>query len=85
MLVDGVCVCGGGSDHSIWNEITAVRNASTGGLMNYDYAKLTKEDLVRHCEAYSESLHELADTCMKLQWRLQLIEKNRRMFDYVHA
>jgi len=53
--------------------------------MNYDYAKLTKEELVRNCEAYSESLHELADTCMKLTWRLQLIEKNRRMFDNVHA
>jgi hypothetical protein len=53
--------------------------------MNYDYAKLTKEELIRNCEAYSESLHELADTCMKLQWRLASIEKNRRMFDHVTA
>ena len=53
--------------------------------MNYEYAKLTKEELVRHCEAYSASLHELANQVMKLRWRLDLIEKNRKMFDYVHS
>lgn len=48
--------------------------------INYDYRTLTKDDLVRHCEAYAESLHELADKCMKLQWRLDLIQKNREVF-----
>jgi hypothetical protein len=51
--------------------------------VHYDYASLTKEKLVEHCESYAEAIHELADKCMKLQWRLQLIEKNRRMFEAV--
>lgn len=47
--------------------------------MNYDYAELSKEDLVRHCLAYSESLHELANEVMKLQWKLQMLQKKEKV------
>lgn len=53
--------------------------------IQYDYASLSKEDLVRHCEAYSSSLHDLANQVMKLQWRLQMIERNREMFSNASA
>lgn len=49
--------------------------------IQYDYASLTKEDLVRHCEAYAMSLHELADRCMKSEWRLDIIKRNILMED----
>ncbi len=49
--------------------------------MTYDYASLTKEDLVRHCEAYAEALHELADRCMKSEGRLLMIQRNVLMED----
>ena len=49
--------------------------------IQYDYASLTKEKLVEHCEAYAHSIHELADEVMKLRWRIQMAEKALRMFD----
>jgi hypothetical protein len=60
------------------------RSKETGGHMktiSYDYASLTKEKLIEHCEAYSASLHELADRCMIAEGRLKRIERNRHMFD----
>lgn len=49
--------------------------------IQYDYASLSKEKLVEHCEAYAASLHELADRCMVAEGRLKRIERNRHMFD----
>lgn len=52
---------------------------------HYNYASMTKDELIRHCEAYAESLHELADRCMKAEWRVQHIERNILMADGLEA
>lgn len=47
----------------------------------FDYSAMTKDQLVKHCTAYAEGLHQLTDECTKLRWRLQLIEKHRTVFN----
>lgn len=53
--------------------------------VHYDYASLTKEKLIEHCEAYAEALHELADRCMVSEGRLQMIRRNVLMEDGVRS
>jgi hypothetical protein len=42
----------------------------------YGYKDMTREELIRHVLAYAESLHDLADRCMKAEGRLQMIQRN---------
>ena len=47
----------------------------------YKYDAMTRAELLEHVQAYAEALHELAGKAMKLQGRLNLIERNRECFN----
>ena len=47
----------------------------------YQYENMTHEELVRHVLAYAETIHTLADRCMKAEGRLQMIQRNVLMED----
>jgi hypothetical protein len=42
----------------------------------FGYQDMSREELIRHVLAYAESIHDLADRCMKAEGRLQMIQRN---------
>jgi hypothetical protein len=53
----------------------------TETILEREYHGRPYDELVRLCSAYANGMHDLADECQKLRWRIQMAEKARRMFD----
>lgn len=51
--------------------------AETLNAIRDNYDRMHRHDLIRHCRAYSASLHDLSNEVFRLRMRLQLIDQHR--------